>query len=90
MTENILEAGEIELGYLLARAALGKGFATEITMAYSDYGFKKLGFREIIAMTDIEHTASQKVLKKIGFSARGIEKFDGEESLVFIKKKSDD
>jgi [ribosomal protein S5]-alanine N-acetyltransferase len=81
---------EIELGYLFAQKHWGKGYATEIARAAADYGFKKLGFREIIAMTDVENTASQKILGKIGFASRGIEVFNGEESLVFIKKKSDE
>lgn len=81
---------EIELGYLFARKVWGKGYATEIARAVVAYGFKKLGFREIIAITDAENTASQKVLEKIGFAPRGVEIFDGEESLVYIKKKSDE
>jgi [ribosomal protein S5]-alanine N-acetyltransferase len=81
---------EIELGFLFAQKHWGKGYATEIAAAAVNYGFKKLGFREIIAMTDIENTASQRVLEKIGFASRGIEVFNGEESLVFIKKKSDE
>jgi RimJ/RimL family protein N-acetyltransferase len=81
---------EIELGYLFAQNAWGNGYATEIAEAATAYGFKKLGFREIIAMTDVENTASQKVLEKIGFTRRGIEVFSGEENLVFIKKKSDE
>ena len=84
------ETDEIELGYLLAQKHWGKGFATEITKAVALYGFNKLGFREIIAMTDLENIASQKVLEKISFQKRGIELFNGEESLVYIKKKSDE
>lgn len=81
---------EIELGFLFAPNRWGRGYATEIAAAAVDYGFKKLGFHEIIAMTDVENTASQKVLEKIGFASRGIEAIGGEESLVFIKKKSDE
>ena len=81
---------EIELGFLFAHKCWGQGYATEIAAAAIEYGFRKLGFREIIAMTDVENTASQKVLKKIGFASRGIEVFNGDESLVFIKKKSDE
>lgn len=84
------DTDEIELGYLFAQKAWGRGYATEITDAATAYGFKKLGFREIIAITDVENTASQKVLEKIGFRRRGIEIICGEESLVFIKKKSDE
>jgi RimJ/RimL family protein N-acetyltransferase len=84
---RIEETDEIELGYLFARKHWGKGYATEIARAAIDYGFNKLGFREIIALTDLENTASQKVLEKIGFNIRGLEIIGGEENLVFIKKK---
>ncbi len=80
---------EIELGYLLARAFWGKGLATEAAAACLKYGFEKLQFREIIALTDLANIASQRVLNKIGFVRRGIEFFDGEESLVYLKKNSE-
>jgi RimJ/RimL family protein N-acetyltransferase len=87
---RVEETKEIELGYLLAQKHWGKGYATEIAGATLDHGFNKLGFREIIALTDLENTASQKVLEKIGFKVRGLEIIGGEENLVFIKKKSDE
>lgn len=87
---RIRETNEIELGYLFAQKHWGKGYATEIAQAALAYGFNKLGFREIIALTDLENTASQKVLEKIGFNKRGLEIIGGEENLVFIKKKSDE
>ncbi len=77
---------EIELGYLLARKHWSKGFATEAAEACLHFGFNKLDFREIIAMTDLENVASQKILEKIGFAQRGIEPFNGEESLVYLAK----
>jgi RimJ/RimL family protein N-acetyltransferase len=74
---------EVELGYLLAQKHWGKGFGTEAAAACKLYGFGKLGFREIIAMTDLENFASQKVLEKIGFARRGVEIYGGEETLVY-------
>lgn len=70
-----LESGEIELGYLFARKSWGKGYATEAAGECLKYGFRNLGFTKIIALTDLDHTASQKVLEKIGFTRRGAEKF---------------
>jgi len=87
---RIAETGEIELGYLLRRNSWGRGYATEIAGAVTLYGFKNLGFREIIALTALNNSASQKVLEKIGFASRGIEVVGGKESLVFTKKKSDE
>lgn len=87
---HLHETLEIELGFLLAQKSWGRGYATEAAQAATLYGFGKLGFHEIIALTDVENTASQKVLEKIGFTRRGIEIVGGEENLVFIKKKSDE
>jgi len=77
---------EIELGYLLGRKFWGKGLATEAAAACLNYGFEKLEFREIIALTDLENVASHRVLEKIGFLRKGIELFDGEENLVYLAK----
>jgi [ribosomal protein S5]-alanine N-acetyltransferase len=77
---------EVELGYLFAKKHWGRGFATEAARAALAYGFEKLNFAEIIAMTDLENFASQKVLEKIGFTRRGVEIFQGEETLVYLAK----
>jgi RimJ/RimL family protein N-acetyltransferase len=75
---------EIELGYLFARDQWSRGFATEAARQCMLFGFKNLGFREIIAITDLENTASRKVLEKIGFRERGVEIFENEEALVYL------
>jgi ribosomal-protein-alanine N-acetyltransferase len=77
---------EIELGYLLDKKFWGRGFATEATRACLQYGFEQLKFNETIATTDLENVASQKVLEKIGFIKRGIEKVDGEDNLIYTAK----
>ncbi len=79
---------EIELGYLLAKNFWGKGLATEAASACLRYGFERLKFSKIIAMTDLENVASQKVLEKIGFAKRGIEKINNEDNLVYLAKNS--
>ena len=75
--------GEVELGYLFARQFWGKGFATEAARSCVRYGFEKLNFPKIIALTDANHAESHRVLEKIGFSTRGIEKYDDVENVVF-------
>lgn len=74
---------EAELGYLFAREKWGKGFATEAASACLKYGFENIGLTKIIALTDIDHVKSQKVLEKIGFAPRGVEKTDDGDDLVF-------
>lgn len=79
---------EIELGYLFARKLWGKGLATEAARACLRYGFERLKFNEVIAVTDLENTASQKVLEKIGFAKRGVERFGDEDNLIYLAKVS--
>lgn len=83
---RLSETKEIELGYLFERKVWGQGFATEAAGGCLKYGFENLGFREIIALTDLEHFASQNVLEKIGFTKRGIEIYDKVETLVYSAK----
>jgi RimJ/RimL family protein N-acetyltransferase len=83
------ESPEIELGYLFAEKHWNRGFASEITAATVEYGFKKLRFDEIIAHIALENTASQRVLEKIGFHKRGVENINGEVNLVYVRNKSD-
>jgi RimJ/RimL family protein N-acetyltransferase len=77
-------SGEIDLGYLFARDVWGKGLATEAAGACLRYGFEKLGFRQVIASTDLDHVASQRVLEKVGFAFRGIERRGDDDDKVFV------
>jgi RimJ/RimL family protein N-acetyltransferase len=79
---------DVELGYLFAREVWEKGFATEAARACLEYGFAKLGFTLIIALTDVDHFASHRVLEKIGFRRRGIERYEDDEDLVFEIEKA--
>lgn len=81
--------GEIELGYLFARHAWGKGYATEAAGACLRHGFERLGFTEVIALTDPGHLASQRVLEKLGFTCHGIKQYDGEDDVVYVKAKTE-
>ncbi|MDQ3323286.1 MAG: GNAT family N-acetyltransferase [Acidobacteriota bacterium] len=77
-------SGEIELGYLFARNEWGNGYATEAANACLRYGFEQLGFTEVIALTDLKHTASQRVVEKLGFICRGIENYNSENNMVYV------
>ena len=64
-------AGEGELGYWLARAEWGNGFATEAGRAIVALAFGPLGLGRLTA-TVVEHnTASARVLAKLGFVETG-------------------
>lgn len=86
---RVATTGETEFGYLFGRRFWRRGYATEIGSAVVEFGFKKLGFREIIALTAVANVKSQRVLEKLGFSMRGVESIDGDLSLVFVKRNPD-
>ena len=60
--------GEIELGYTLARAAWGQGYATEAAKACLAAGLEHLGVTRIIAVVDIDNETSQRVAERIGMA----------------------
>ena len=57
---------EIELVYILASPAWGKGYATEIGQALKRYAFENLGIEKLIALIEPENVASERVAAKIG------------------------
>ena len=66
-------AGEsiIQVGYALLRPAWGRGYATEMAAALLRYGFVDLELPRISGMADRAHTASHRVLEKVGLERRG-------------------
>jgi RimJ/RimL family protein N-acetyltransferase len=60
------EAGEIELGYRLQRAAWGKGYATEGARALIRRGFTELGVQRVMATTYQDNLPSRRVMERAG------------------------
>lgn len=67
----------VEVGYALARAAWGKGYATEIAHAMLRVGFDTLNIEEIYGVVIPENTASRRVLEKIGMRNLGMGDYNG-------------
>ncbi|WP_229719411.1 GNAT family N-acetyltransferase [Winogradskyella schleiferi] len=67
-----------DLGYRLKEQFWGKGYATEASFASLDYGFKDLKLKEIGAAADVNHSASNSILKKIGMQPSGTFVYDDE------------
>lgn len=67
LRHNIIDGWpEIELGYSLHTAYWGQGLATEIAQAALGVGFTRLGCEHICAMALVSHSASRRVLEKVG------------------------
>jgi RimJ/RimL family protein N-acetyltransferase len=69
-------AGEVEIGWRLARAAWGAGYATEAARALVDLGFKQLGFAEIVAFTAVSNARSRAVMERLAFQRQPYRDFD--------------
>ncbi len=66
-----MPTGEPELGYWIARAHWGRGYATEAGRAVLDYARNSLRIPRLAASHFIDNPASGQVLAKLGFRPLG-------------------
>lgn len=66
----------VEIGWRLARAAWGRGYATEAARAVLAFGFDTLGLGEILALTTATNLRSQAVMRRIGMTRDPADDFD--------------
>jgi RimJ/RimL family protein N-acetyltransferase len=59
---------EVEIGFTLAPAHHGKGYASEAVACLIDYVFGQLAKERAVAITDGRNTASIGVLERLGFA----------------------
>ena len=74
------ENGEVEIGYGLGKEFERNGYMTEAVKAMCEWALKQNGVTSVIAETDLEGLASQKILERCGFKKDK----RGENSLVEI------
>jgi ribosomal-protein-alanine N-acetyltransferase len=58
----------VEVGWRLARAAWGHGYATEGARAAVAYGFEELGLPEIVSFTAVGNARSRAVMERLGMA----------------------
>lgn len=63
---QVLSDDDLELGFVLAREAWGRGLATEIGKAQLALGFERLGRPRMLALASAENAASISTLEKLG------------------------
>ncbi|MCU0635750.1 MAG: GNAT family N-acetyltransferase [Gemmatimonadaceae bacterium] len=73
--------GVVEIAYGIDEAQQRRGFATEAAAALVRYAFEDATITAVRAHTKADNVASQRVLAKLGFEARG-EVVDPEDGLV--------
>lgn len=66
----------VEVGWRLARAHWGHGYATEAARAAVDYGFEELELEEIVAFTVPGNFRSRRVMERLGMTHDPVDDFD--------------
>ncbi len=66
----------VEIGWRLAKAFWGKGYATEGARSAIDYGFEVIGLTEIVAFTAQLNLRSIAVMKRLGMTHQEADDFD--------------
>jgi RimJ/RimL family protein N-acetyltransferase len=66
----------VEVGWRLARAAWGKGYATEAARACVQHGFDVLGLDEIVSFTTTTNVRSRAVMERLGMTHDPRDDFD--------------
>ena len=66
----------VEVGWRLARAYWGRGYATEVARAALADGFGRLGLDEIVSFTVPGNTRSRAVMERLGMTRNPEDDFD--------------
>jgi RimJ/RimL family protein N-acetyltransferase len=65
------DAAEMELGYITAPAARGRGVASEMLRALTEWGFEQ-GAERIYLIINEENAASERVAARCGYTREGV------------------
>lgn len=74
---------EVELGYDFHPRVWGHGLATEAASAVMRQAFGKLELERVVAVVKPDHSASQRVLEKVGLRSVGLREAYGESMLLY-------
>lgn len=75
------ELNETDLGYRFLPEYWGMGIATESSIKMLEYGFSVLKLSNVIGTVFPKNKASSHVLKKLGFTYKGLKPYPGEDIL---------
>jgi RimJ/RimL family protein N-acetyltransferase len=65
-------ASELELGYIVAREARGRGVATEILRLLTRWAFEEMAAQRVYLIIDVENAASARVAERCGYQLEGV------------------
>lgn len=68
------ETREVELGYIVAREARGRGVATELVRQLTRWAFAELGALRVYLLIDVTNAASIRVAERCGYTHEGVQR----------------
>jgi RimJ/RimL family protein N-acetyltransferase len=68
---HFIDQDQIEIGFTVSPQHQGKSVATEAVSSLLGYVFGELKKHRVVATTDVENTASYRLLEKLGFRREG-------------------
>lgn len=72
MVEIRVRGHTVDLGYVLARAVWGRGYATEALLPIMDWAFEQPSIHRVWATCDIDNLKSARVLERVGMQKEGV------------------
>jgi RimJ/RimL family protein N-acetyltransferase len=63
---------QLELGYIVAPEARGRGVATEVLRLLTDWAFTEAGALRVELVIDVANTASERVAERCGYVREGV------------------
>jgi RimJ/RimL family protein N-acetyltransferase len=66
------EAGEMELGYIVARALRGRGVASAILSKLTRWALDERGAERLYLIIDVQNAASERVAERCGYQREGV------------------
>lgn len=76
VAEVLPAAPAVQLGWRLASAYWGRGYATEAARACMEYGFVTLDLEEIVAVTATRNQPSRRVMERLGMTRSATDDFE--------------
>ena len=75
----------VEVGWRLASAHWGRGYATEAARASVAFGFDELGLDEIVSFTTVANVRSRRVMEKLGMTHDPSDDFDHPTAVEWLR-----
>jgi RimJ/RimL family protein N-acetyltransferase len=66
------DAAEVELGYIVAPAARGRGVATAMLRELTTWAFDVVGALRIVLIIDVANPGSERVAERCGYTREGV------------------